>query len=205
VWKGDRINEFRKNKLTSLQRFERGTHLLSTWDKSKPIEKELLRFLRDKGRYSLGHRSAIDALIATHSVIYDAKKGHLYVSKGPALSGAFLGFDLNASFRKRAPKRVGELPADLRVPPSLFSRVKESFRLSSLAKGKLRIHKCGEAKILLDMAYENYPEGAHLLLPYGNYFECVGDRTRARDNWQKALALSPPYYSEKVYLERKLR
>jgi isopenicillin-N N-acyltransferase-like protein len=42
----------------------------------------------------LGHRSAIDALIATHSVLMDTTARILWVSEGPHATGRFVEFDL---------------------------------------------------------------------------------------------------------------
>jgi hypothetical protein len=42
----------------------------------------------------LGHRKAIDALIATHGVVMDATARALWVSEGPHLAGRFLRFNL---------------------------------------------------------------------------------------------------------------
>jgi isopenicillin-N N-acyltransferase like protein len=46
----------------------------------------------------LGDRRTIDAIIATHGVIADATDRVLWVGKGPHLSGAFVKFDLKATF-----------------------------------------------------------------------------------------------------------
>lgn len=59
----------------------------------------LVNLLRDrKGVGSvdlpLGHRRAIDALIATHGVVMDATGLSLWVSEGPHLLGRFIRFDL---------------------------------------------------------------------------------------------------------------
>ncbi len=42
----------------------------------------------------LGHRSALDAVIATHAVVMDATARTLWVSEGPHLMGRFIRFDL---------------------------------------------------------------------------------------------------------------
>jgi hypothetical protein len=49
----------------------------------------------------LGHRSAIDALIATHSVVMDLTARELWVSEGPHAAGRYVRFDL-ASLLDRA-------------------------------------------------------------------------------------------------------
>jgi hypothetical protein len=77
--------------------------------------------LRDKrglgdSELPLGHRSAIDALIATHSVVMDATARVLWVSEGPHAAGRFLRFDLrellDPGYRPHGPARVEALPAD---------------------------------------------------------------------------------------------
>jgi len=60
---------------------------------------EAVKVLRDrKGvggvELPLGHRRAIDALIATHGVVMDASARELWVSEGPHLVGRFVRFDL---------------------------------------------------------------------------------------------------------------
>jgi isopenicillin-N N-acyltransferase-like protein len=64
----------------------------------------------------LGHRHAIDALIATHAVVMDATARMLWVSEGPHLAGRFLRFDLAqllaADYQPQAPARVIALAAD---------------------------------------------------------------------------------------------
>ena len=54
---------------------------------------------------ALGNRAAIDALIATHAVIYDAR-GRFYVLRARRLRG-LAEFDLPASFRERHPVVLG--------------------------------------------------------------------------------------------------
>ncbi len=133
LWKDDRINRFRRDSLTSSARFNRGKELLAEWKKEVPTELQLASFLRDKkgvgGKtLALGNRSAIDALIATHAVIYQSAQSRLYVSQGPSLVGAFLGFDLAASFQLRRPVRVASLPADSHLSQLEYEAVKFSRR-----------------------------------------------------------------------------
>jgi hypothetical protein len=64
----------------------------------------------------LGHRSAIDALIATHSVIMDATARVLWVSEGPHAAGRYLRFDLrellDPAYVPHGPATVEAVPAD---------------------------------------------------------------------------------------------
>ncbi len=73
--------------------------------------------LRDKGEaLPLGHRHAIDALIATHSVVFDATDRALWVNEGPHATGRYLRFDLrellDEGYRPRGPAEVQSLAAD---------------------------------------------------------------------------------------------
>jgi hypothetical protein len=77
--------------------------------------------LRDKraaggGTLPLGHRSAIDALIATHSVVMDTTGRVLWVSEGPHVTGRFIRFDLRElladDYHPSGPPHVESLPAD---------------------------------------------------------------------------------------------
>lgn len=90
------------------QRVEKTT---STWSRRKRLDELLanlprgasvervVELLRDKKApgdvaVPLGSRRAIDALIATHSVVMDATARSLWVSEGPHLVGRYLRFDL---------------------------------------------------------------------------------------------------------------
>ncbi len=64
----------------------------------------------------LGHRQALDALIATHSVVMDATARVMWVSEGPHLVGRYLRFDvgklLDPAFQPSAADPIEEVPAD---------------------------------------------------------------------------------------------
>lgn len=51
------------------------------------------------GSCALGDRRSIDALIATHGVVFDLTERHAWVSEGPHLSGRFVKIDLRAIVR----------------------------------------------------------------------------------------------------------
>lgn len=81
----------------------------------------MVSVLRDKrapdgSELPLGDRSAIDALIATHSVVLDATGRSLWVSEGPYATGRFVRFDLeellDPDFQPRGPAVVESLPQD---------------------------------------------------------------------------------------------
>jgi hypothetical protein len=82
---------------------------------------DAVRVLRDrKGvggvELPLGHRQALDALIATHSVVMDATARVIWVSEGPHLVGRYLRFDvgrlLDPAFQPGPDEPVESLPED---------------------------------------------------------------------------------------------
>ncbi|MBF0316024.1 MAG: hypothetical protein HQK52_21570 [Oligoflexia bacterium] len=123
LWKDDSINRHRKKILTTIDREMRGKKLLQNWQSNGSIvdTQRMATFLRDKKDFlgkklALGDRRAIDALIATHSVIVDGERNYLYINEGPSLVGRYVGIDLTASFARKRPIMVSDLPADPEVP-----------------------------------------------------------------------------------------
>jgi len=214
----DPTNLFRRNELTSEARQIRGETLLKAAfpagrRATKSSERVILGILRDKGEIdghalNLGNRNAIDPLIATHSVVFNGADQTLYVGTGPGVSGKFLGFDLPASFRARAPIRRGEMPADPRVTPETFSNVR-SIEEKVIVAGRLFARqRCDEGCALLDEASaltrrvggESYEYVGAL----GDREACRGNAAAARPYWERALALKPAYLSERKALALKL-
>lgn len=94
--------------------------LLANLPKGASVE-QIVGVLRDrKGvggtELALGNRRALDALIATHSVVMDATARVLWVSEGPHLVGRYLRFDLarllDPSFSPDKGEPVIALPED---------------------------------------------------------------------------------------------
>jgi isopenicillin-N N-acyltransferase-like protein len=86
--------------------------------------------LRDKrgagnAKLPLGHRSAIDALIATHSAVMDTTARVMWVNEGPHATGRYLRFDLRKllaeEYRPSGPADVDGLPADTIVADGSFA------------------------------------------------------------------------------------
>lgn len=209
LWANDRINLFRKGALTSAARQARGEELLRTFaHQVTPVEWTLLGYLRDKkgvagDRLHLGHRSAIDALIATHGVIYDSARGHLYVSQGPALVGPFPGFDLTASFASRSPVRFAELPPDPTVTPAQFEALKKELRELSETELWAEGGRCAEAKA----RWEKIPPLDHIQYPLTGaaVARCDQNPAEARRFYEAALAMKPAYAAQRRKIEEALK
>lgn len=210
----DKTNQKRIQELTTAARFERGKRIVENLkglgtEQAPEIVKAILAGLRDKGRdekgqpLDLGNRQAIDALIATHSVIYDSLNGVLYVSTGPAVSGAFTGWDLAQSFAYKKPTPSGMLPAEF--APEVFNAhhalIEDVHRAHALVKRR----ECGGAVDLLEHLDEQRREIAPYYSTLGDAYKCVFQPEKARVAWQKALDLHPAYAKERRELERRLK
>jgi hypothetical protein len=83
--------------------------------------RDAVDILRDKSAQGgaelpLGHRSALDALIATHSVVMDTTAREIWVGEGPHAAGRYVRFRLrellDPSYVPNGPADVESLPAD---------------------------------------------------------------------------------------------
>jgi hypothetical protein len=213
AFENDQTNEFRKRELTSVAREQRAVELIKTVPATLSPEKKTIRMLeilRDKGRdqegrpLHPGNRMAIDALIATHAVIYDSSRKILFVSQGPSLAGPMIGFDLESSFRERTPIHTATLPRDPEVSDEFYEEHKRIHHVLLQARRLIRQQNCLKAKTLID----GLPENAAALGPYhhtrGDLLSCLGDREGAVRAWRQAQNLRPAYASARRDLEKKL-
>ncbi|NUO50462.1 MAG: hypothetical protein HOV80_16530 [Polyangiaceae bacterium] len=116
----DPKNERVREVTSTLPRRTRLDELLA--GRKKPIDaEEAISFLRDKkgpggADLPLGHRSALDAVIATHAVVMDSTDKTLWVSEGPHLMGRFIRFDLSKlldpAYEPKNEEELVTLPAD---------------------------------------------------------------------------------------------
>lgn len=95
---GDPANLRVKRQSSTVPRRRRLDEILANLSTAASVEHvvEILRDRRGAGRAELplGHRSSIDALIATHSVVMDLTDRALWVSEGPHTLGRYVRFDL---------------------------------------------------------------------------------------------------------------
>jgi len=209
VFAKDDFNQIRKVDYTSSYRLARAQYLLDQLGNRKIKNREevlssLLNILRDKGvdesgaTLHLGNRRAIDALIASHGVLFDSLSKTLYVSQGPSLSGSFRAYDIEKSFAAKAPVEKPALPADPQVTPAQYnmfktqlSELREVFKL-------LRSLKCQEAYDKLSKL-----ELVHVEHAYASTLAatCLKKTDEAKAFAKKGLALSPPHKSLENYFE----
>ncbi|HEX4338676.1 MAG TPA: C45 family peptidase [Polyangiaceae bacterium] len=94
----DPKNERVREVSSTLPRRERGDELVKELSHPATVE-DAVRLLRDRegpggAHLALGDRRAIDALIATHSVVMETATRRLWVSEAPHSLGRFVAFDL---------------------------------------------------------------------------------------------------------------
>jgi hypothetical protein len=212
AWRDDRINIFRRDKLTSESRLERGEELLQKnlvrLSKLENIDSLVLSFMRDKSgmggkRLHLGHRASIDGLIATHAVLYDGPRSTLYVSEGPALVGPFHGYDLRKSFAERKPIEVDELPADPEVSVAEFYKIKEALNEISVVDALVAKKACDRAEVV----WKKVPfiEHSDYYIALGKLEACLGREDEAKLAFRHAMDLNPPYESQRRQIQERLK
>jgi len=137
--KDDPTNKKRMNRSNSPQRLARGEELIRG-NRGKRITPELLQsWLRDRSgskntKYDLGDRRAIDALVATHSVIFDMKNDILFASSGPSLVGEYEGYKIKDSFLMRQPILARRLPKDPLIDKETYASLQRKRHLEQKMK-----------------------------------------------------------------------
>lgn len=198
-WKDDEINTHRMNSNTTMARYDRALEILP--DVKSPLD--MSRLLRDKykvnGQIAWGHRASIDALIASHSVIYDSKMNHLYVSRGPSLSQEYVGIDLEKSFQNKKPVSIESLPVDpdfSDMPP--FESVKLQIQNLIDSQELAEDGKCHLSEEKLQAADKEF-FSSHFYLSWARaqLSHCRGNIQEARQHYEKALELQPAYHWQK--------
>ena len=180
--------ELRQARLEELVREHRGAI-------DPPLAVAMLRDRQAPGGapLPLGHRGAIDAMIATHSVVADLTAHVLWVSEGPHTLGAYRRIDLDARLANGDAAAASEAAGDLAEDPALRDGTYERYRLG------FRQRKAADAfaaRGRYDTAAATY---RHALAIRGDdpaawrglahALERNGDAAGARAAWQKLLVV----------------
>ncbi len=203
----DKTNQKRISNNTTLRRFQKAKELLP----SAQSELDLLKILRDKFTFNdnivFGHRNSIDALIASHSLVYNSAAQRLYIAKGPSLSQEFVGVDLQASFKQRQPIMLPSLPADSDFEGKDFYRLKKSLKELKDLRGQAKRGHCQKAeqnfvllktpKFMENHYFYHWTKGQIAL--------CFGQSLAAKDALTKALEREPAYFWERNEIEANLK
>lgn len=200
---GDKANERLKTYLTSGARYQRMMELLQQ-NRGIIDPRKALEMLRDKRGVggeplALGNRNALDALIATHSVVVDATSMVLWVGAGPHALGRYVAFDL----RRELLGDERQAPADLPEDPVLHSSEYQAYLTAQTTlKAAELLQQKGEHTRAIEEAERavalqpQLPEARRLLGDLLTRRAQPGDRERARREYQTFLETQPPYLKD---------
>ncbi len=143
----------------------------------------------------LGSRNALDAVVATHSVIADATAGVLWVSEGPHTFGRYVRIDLPARLREGERAAVAEAAGDVPEDPALrdgtWARFEFGARLRRDARAAVAAGHLEAALDLYRRATALRPDDHLAWRGLADAAERADARDLARAAWQRVLALSP--------------
>lgn len=218
---GDRESARLRDELTSGARQARADELILK-GRGRIDPAAMLAILRDKRgagdkELGLGNRNALDALIATHSVVVDATERVLWVGVGPHALGRYVAYDLKRELGPGAPGTPDARPAtavqDLPEDPVLHSDDYRAFlqmkRALHAADTLRRRGQLGPAVETAQWAVALQPRSVDARLVLA---DLLAERARpedveeARRQYTTFLALSPPHRADarraQRYLER---
>ncbi|MBN1595010.1 hypothetical protein JW933_03695 [candidate division FCPU426 bacterium] len=167
---------------------------------------EVVEMLRDRqGEFGeplgWGHRSAINALTAVHSVVFDLKHKRAWVAAAPHQLGKYVPFDLQ-DFGALPP--ADSIPADPILASGKYNEylvyrhgLREAALLYQGKKYQESLAWLQEVRPLNPLDYQNY-------LLAGKALQKLGRVDEAGYNYQQAKRLHPAFFWEKVELEKHL-
>ncbi|MBI5509255.1 MAG: hypothetical protein HY903_10930 [Deltaproteobacteria bacterium] len=198
----DPVNETRRCQTTTAVRHDRLDRLVAEHPGTSWTVADLLRVSRDRraadgAPLPLGHRHAIDALIATHAVIFDAAAKQLWVSAGPHTLGPYHGYDVQALLQAvdrstAAAAYLPSLPEDplvARYPQIAAARLAWQTTRQALEAGDLAT---AAARLPQTAALANHPTTLTLQAELAH---AARDDDAAREFLHRALA-APPEFPE---------
>ena len=152
----------------------------------------------------LGNRNALDALVATHSVIADLTTRELWVSEAPHALGRYVYVDLDARLARgeaAAGETVKDLPPDPALGDGTYARLRLGARLRREAAAASRAGDLAAAADLYRRALALRADDHLAWRELALVEERGGNGSAAREAWERVLALAP----ESPAVERKAR
>jgi len=143
----------------------------------------------------LGNRNAVDALLATHSVVADLTERVIWVSEGPNTLGPYRRIDLAARLRHGEDAARGEAEGDIAPDPLLTDERYERYCLGTRSRaGAERRAAAGQFDAAIDfyrcaLAFRGDDHLAWRGLALAE--ERLGRAEEARSAWSRVLALPP--------------
>lgn len=143
----------------------------------------------------LGNRNALDAMVATHSVVADLTARVLWVSEGPHTLGRYVRIDLGARLRDGERAVAREATGDLAEDPALHDGTWAALELGARIRREAGVARGARR---WDAAADLYRRATVLRaddhLAWRGLAETathLGDTTTARAAWERVSALAP--------------
>ncbi len=212
---GDKESERLRTEMTSGSRMTRMQELIDRQHGQLDAlgVQAILRDKRGPGDQTLGlgNRSALDAIIATHSVVVDATALVLWVGVGPHALGRYVGFDLRRELLGEDRPQPADLPEDPVLHSEDFRAFTQAQRAMEVASAMDEEAQRGQAGRLeraieeaeLAVTLQPLSTEAQLLLADLLQKRALGKslpaeqkdaaRAQAKAAYSRFLTLSPPY------------
>ncbi|MCA8961761.1 MAG: hypothetical protein KDC38_14655, partial [Planctomycetes bacterium] len=166
---------------------------------------EILRDRRAVGDQplGLGHRSAINALIATHSAVADVTDGVLWVSRGPYPLGAFEPYTIESFGHEHA----ATIAADPLLDGDTVRRLTERRALLNTIESELddSVLPSPEHITALDAAIHDDVLDWRASYLRARTADALHDATTAREFYGCARDASPPFHRDRTAIDAALR
>ncbi|MHC4973292.1 MAG: C45 family autoproteolytic acyltransferase/hydrolase [Planctomycetota bacterium] len=136
---------------------------------------------------ALGSRSAINPMIATHSVVADVTAGVLWVSRGPHQLGAYDAYSIAKFGAVIAPP----IPADAALTSGRYARLQQARDLIDYLPNEENLRRALKLN-------PGDPTALHLL---AQVLEEAGRQAEALEYYRAALVAEPPFLQDREEIE----
>jgi hypothetical protein len=191
---------------TSVPRFTRMSELIQTNRGAINATRAAL-MLRDRnlpgGKFAgNGHRSTLNALIATHATVMDLTDGIFWAALPPNQLGKFVAFDVN-DFDHELPALT--VTADGLLASGEFEKAKAAHKALQEAARALKSGDAQAALVAADKAEANNPGFYQNAALRGRALHRLNRNAEAAKSFEAALAAQPAFLSEKKEIEELLK
>jgi len=206
---GDAGNRVYLEEGTSAARRARLAELVESASGSIDVE-AAVAILRDRAGVggkplAAGNRSAINAMIATHSVVADVTAGILWVSRGPHQLGELDAYALERFGTAEPP--APSIPADPALTDGTYARLLAEHALLESCRGELE----GSGRLAqgsfeaLEATLHPGPLSPDVLELLAKALEAAGRRGDALVYYRQALEADPPFLANRKALAESIR
>jgi isopenicillin-N N-acyltransferase like protein len=146
----------------------------------------------------LGHRAAINGLIATHAVVADVTRGVLYVSRGPHSLGAFDAYSLESFAPVGGDDARAAIPPDSLLTDGGYEKWSQAAADITAATTEFRRDRSVRraTRDALNRARAILPHSFEALYLAGELAEADGDIAGARLEFERARDAVPAFRSQ---------